>query len=112
MKEEKKSINHLDNSLRPSTWDTYIGQETIKKNLHILLEAAKQRNQPADHLLFYGPPGTGKTALCKALSIASGRFFFLIDSAEIYSTNIAATLSNLRRAFDEVSEENELKSSY
>ncbi len=53
----------LDQQLRPSTWDEYVGQESIKNNLHILLEAAKQRNHPPEHILFYGPPGLGKTTL-------------------------------------------------
>ena len=47
----------LDQTLRPSKWDEYIGQENIKKNLQILLSAAKERNHPPEHLLFYGPPG-------------------------------------------------------
>jgi len=53
----------LDTTLRPGEWDQYIGQNTIKKNLHILLTAAKQRNHPPEHILFYGPPGLGKTTL-------------------------------------------------
>ncbi|MHB1316711.1 MAG: Holliday junction branch migration DNA helicase RuvB, partial [Minisyncoccota bacterium] len=53
----------LDTTLRPSHWDEYIGQNTIKNNLHILLTAAKQRNHPPEHILFYGPPGLGKTTL-------------------------------------------------
>ena len=51
----------LDSDLRPSDWDEYIGQTRVKKNLHILLSAAKARKQPPEHLLFYGPPGLGKT---------------------------------------------------
>ncbi|MDE1988778.1 MAG: Holliday junction branch migration DNA helicase RuvB, partial [Patescibacteria group bacterium] len=46
----------LDNTLRPSRWDDYIGQKNIKENLKILLMAAKQRNHPPEHILFYGPP--------------------------------------------------------
>lgn len=53
----------LDQQLRPHVWDEYIGQKAIKDNLHMLLEAAKGRNQPPEHLLFYGPPGLGKTTL-------------------------------------------------
>jgi Holliday junction DNA helicase RuvB len=53
----------LDTTLRPSKWDDYIGQKTIKKNLQILLTAAKERNHPPEHILFYGSPGLGKTTL-------------------------------------------------
>jgi holliday junction DNA helicase RuvB len=96
MKEEKKSINHLDNSLRPSTWDTYIGQETIKKNLHILLEAAKQRNQPADHLLFYGPPGLGKTTLAHLIAKETGRNIKTTSGPAIEKVgDLASILTNL-----------------
>jgi len=52
-----------ETSLRPRRLDEYIGQETIKNNLSILLEAAKKRNEALDHVLLYGPPGLGKTSL-------------------------------------------------
>ncbi|MBE5900667.1 MAG: Holliday junction branch migration DNA helicase RuvB [Lachnospiraceae bacterium] len=52
-----------DNSLRPQTLDEYIGQEKVKNNLKIYIEAAKERQEPLDHVLFYGPPGLGKTTL-------------------------------------------------
>ncbi len=53
----------LDQTLRPHRWDEYIGQEKIKTSLKILLEAAKKRSEPIDHLLLYGPAGLGKTTL-------------------------------------------------
>lgn len=53
----------LDNTLRPKIWAEYIGQEKLKKNLQIIIEAAKQRGETIDHLLFYGNPGLGKTTL-------------------------------------------------
>ena len=53
----------LDTALRPSKWAEYIGQKTIKENLHILLQAAQERKHPPEHILFYGPPGLGKTTL-------------------------------------------------
>ena len=54
---------NLDRVLRPQQWTDYIGQTHIKKNLHILLEASKKRQEPTEHILFYGPPGLGKTTL-------------------------------------------------
>ena len=53
----------LDLALRPSTFEEYVGQEPIKNNLKILIEAAKKRKEPVEHLLFYGPAGLGKTTL-------------------------------------------------
>lgn len=58
----------LDSALRPSAWEEYIGQETIKDNLKILLGAAKEREHPPEHLLFYGPPGLGKTTLAHLIA--------------------------------------------
>ncbi len=59
--EREESI--LLQTLRPHTFDEYVGQENIKENLRILLSAAKERNHSPEHLLFYGPPGLGKTTL-------------------------------------------------
>ena len=53
----------LDQTLRPQKWDEYIGQELIKKNLRILIQAASERKESIEHLLFYGPAGLGKTTL-------------------------------------------------
>ena len=53
----------IEGSLRPQTLDDYIGQEKTKENLKIYIEAAKQRGDVLDHVLFYGPPGLGKTTL-------------------------------------------------
>ncbi len=52
-----------ENSLRPKTLEDYVGQERVKENLRVYLEAAKLRGEPMDHVLLYGPPGLGKTTL-------------------------------------------------
>ncbi len=57
-----------ENSLRPSTWDEYIGQDKIKKNLKVFIEASKKRGEALDHTLFFGPPGLGKTTLANIIS--------------------------------------------
>ncbi|PAF51582.1 Holliday junction branch migration DNA helicase RuvB [Helicobacter sp. 13S00477-4] len=52
-----------EKSLRPTLWEEYIGQEKIKKNLKIFIQASKKRSECLDHILFFGPPGLGKTTL-------------------------------------------------
>lgn len=58
----------IEGSLRPRSIAEYIGQEKIKTNLGILLEAARQRKEAVDHVLLYGPPGLGKTTLCNIIA--------------------------------------------
>ncbi|MFB0565745.1 MAG: Holliday junction branch migration DNA helicase RuvB [Candidatus Aminicenantaceae bacterium] len=53
----------FEDSLRPRTFNEFVGQETIKENLKIFIEAAKKRNESLDHVILYGPPGLGKTSL-------------------------------------------------
>ncbi len=61
-KKEREELN-LDLTLRPQTWDEYIGQDRIKKNLRILIDAAKKRGDSMEHILLSGPAGLGKTSL-------------------------------------------------
>ncbi|MCR4328775.1 MAG: Holliday junction branch migration DNA helicase RuvB [Patescibacteria group bacterium] len=63
MKPNKEEDISVDQALRPGTWDAYVGQEKVRRNLHIIIEAAKKRGEAADHLLFTGPAGLGKTTL-------------------------------------------------
>jgi len=66
--EKFEEENRYEATLRPSSWEEYIGQERIKKNLKVFIEAAKQREEALDHTLFFGPPGLGKTTLAYIIS--------------------------------------------
>ncbi len=63
---------NFENSIRPKSFDTYIGQSALKETLKITIAAAKKREQPLDHLLFYGPPGLGKTTLAGVIAEQMG----------------------------------------
>lgn len=95
----KNEINNdktLDNTLRPRNWNEYIGQELIKKNLKILIEAAKQRNEAIDHLLFYGPAGLGKTTLAFLIAKECGAQIRATSGPAIERVgDLASILSNL-----------------
>ncbi|GCE18854.1 Holliday junction branch migration DNA helicase RuvB [Dictyobacter kobayashii] len=62
----------IEGSLRPRRLSEYVGQEKIKENLSILLEAARRRSESVDHVLLYGPPGLGKTTLCNIIAAEMG----------------------------------------
>ena len=67
---ELEDINEekMENSLRPKVLDEYIGQDKVKENMKVYIEAAQKRGEPLDHVLLYGPPGLGKTTLANIIS--------------------------------------------
>src|SRR3989338_9676624 len=92
-----EDFSFLDQALRPSRFDEYIGQETIKQNLKILLQAAKERSHPPEHILFYGPPGLGKTTFSHLIAKETGRSIRVTSGPAIEKVgDLASILTNLQ----------------
>jgi holliday junction DNA helicase RuvB len=86
----------FDRSLRPATLREYIGQDRIKANLAVFLEAALQRSEPLDHVLLYGPPGLGKTTLAHVIAREMGVQIRVTSGPSIERPgDLAAILTNL-----------------
>ena len=94
---EKISFDETyETSLRPSSFEGYIGQENIKKNLQIFIKAAKKRNECLDHILFSGPAGLGKTTLANIIAYEMGANIKTTAAPMIEkSGDLAAILTNL-----------------
>jgi Holliday junction DNA helicase RuvB len=97
---ELESISFEEEStevtLRPSVWDEYIGQEKIKRNLRVFIEASKKRSEALDHILFFGPPGLGKTTLSYLISNEMNTNMKVTAAPMIdKSGDLAAILTNL-----------------
>ncbi|MBX2866514.1 Holliday junction branch migration DNA helicase RuvB [Candidatus Kaiserbacteria bacterium] len=88
--------SNLDQTLRPQTWEEYVGQEKVKENLRILLTAARERGHAAEHILLYGPPGLGKTTLAHLISKTLGTNMKTTSGPAIERVgDLAAILTNL-----------------
>lgn len=87
----------IENTLRPQSFDGYIGQEKVKSNLKVYIEAAKGRGEPLDHVLLYGPPGLGKTTLAGIIAAEMGVNIKITAGPAIEKPGeMAAILNNLQ----------------
>ncbi len=88
----------IENSLRPTTLDEYIGQSKVKEALSVYIQAAKSRKESLDHVLLYGPPGLGKTTLSHIIANELGSQFKVTSGPAIeHAADLAAILTNLNQ---------------
>jgi Holliday junction DNA helicase RuvB len=93
---EEQPEDIFEQNIRPEVLDEYVGQDKIKENLKVFMEAAKMRNEPLDHVLLYGPPGLGKTTLAHIIANEMGGKLRTASGPSIEkSGDLAAILSTL-----------------
>ena len=94
----KDDDSDTDYSLRPKTLSEYIGQDKVKENMSVYIEAAKKRGEPLDHVLLYGPPGLGKTTLSNIIAHEMGVNIRVTSGPAIEKTgDLAALLTSLQQ---------------
>lgn len=92
----RDDTGNLDQTLRPHSWEEYVGQAKTKENLRILLTAARERGHAAEHILLYGPPGLGKTTLAHLIAKTLGTNMRTTSGPAIERVgDLAAILTNL-----------------
>ena len=85
------------NNLRAESWDEFVGQEKLRQSLEIAIQAAKNRKEPLEHILFYGPPGLGKTTLAHLVAKSMGVSIRVTSGPAIErAADLASILSNLQ----------------
>ena len=93
---EENSHDEWQSSLRPKTLADYVGQEDLRRNLSVYIEAAKKRSEALDHVLLYGPPGLGKTTMASIIANELGVNFRITSGPAIERPgDLAALLTNL-----------------
>lgn len=87
----------FENTLRPRDFSSYIGQERLKKNLKLAIDAAKKRGEPIDHVLLYGPPGLGKTTMATVIANEMGAQIRITSGPAVgRAADLASLLTNLQ----------------
>ena len=93
---QKNNQDAYENKLRPTSMSEYVGQEKVKSNLAVYIQAAKSRKEPLDHVLLYGPPGLGKTTLSYIIASEMGSQIRVTSGPAIeHAGDLASILTNL-----------------
>ena len=95
--EDEPQDQQVEISLRPTSFDEYIGQERLKKNLKLAIDAAKKRGESIDHVLLYGPPGLGKTTMANVIAREMGANIRITSGPAIEKAgDLASIVTNLQ----------------
>lgn len=95
--EDDTEEQQIEVTLRPQNFDEYVGQDRLKKNLQLAIDAAKKRSEPIDHVLLYGPPGLGKTTMATVIANEMGKNIRVTSGPAIERAgDLASILTNLQ----------------